>query len=155
VIASFDRFYFQYGYVEIRAQVPKGQGLWPAVWLLAQGADSAEEIDIMEVLGGDPGTVHTTIHYKRPTGQKMVKGYETHGTDFSADFHTYAVDWEWDKIVWFIDGKEVFRVTDHVPHEPMYLIANLAVGGAWPGYPDQTTQFPATFRIDFIRVFTH
>lgn len=155
VIASFDRFYFQYGYVEVRAKVPKGQGLWPAVWLLAQDPNSVEEIDIVEVLGGDPTTVHTTIHYTQPDGHKTAEGFDTHGPDFSADFHTYAVDWEWDKIIWYIDGKEVFRVSDHVPHEPMYIIANLAVGGVWPGEPNNSTVFPVSFLIDTIRVFTH
>jgi beta-glucanase (GH16 family) len=153
IIATFDRFYFQFGYVEVRAKVPKGQGLWPALWLLAQSG-SAEEIDIMEVLGGTPGTVHTTIHYQQPDGKKVVNGHETQGPDFSEGFHTYAVDWQWDKIIWYIDGNEVFRVSDHVSQEPMYLIANLAVGGDWPGYPDRTTQFPAEFVIDYIRVFS-
>ena len=155
MIASFNRFYFQYGYIEIRARVPKGQGLWPGLWLMAQNSQSAEEIDIMELLGQEPSTVYTTIHYKLANMDKGMEGSSIHGPDFSKDFHIYAVDWEWDKIVWYIDDSEVFRVTDHISHEPMYLIANLAVGGLWPGNPDQDTSFPAHFNIDYIRVFTH
>jgi beta-glucanase (GH16 family) len=155
MLASYDHFYFQYGYIEIRAKVPQGKGLWPALWLLAQDPQSAEEIDLMELLGQDPHTVYTTLHYQLDNKDKGVKGASIHGPDFSQDFHIFAVDWEWDKIVWYVDGSEVFRVTDHIPHEPMYLIVNLAVGGLWPGAPDRDTPFPAHFDIDYIRVFTH
>ncbi len=154
MIASNDRFYFQYGYVEIQARAPAGRGLWPAFWLLAQ-AQSAEEIDVMEILGQDPTTVYTTLHYKLANQQKMEEDTHYRGPDFSRDFHTFGVDWEWDKIVWYIDGKEVFRVTDHVPQVPMYLIADLAVGGVWAGPPDASTVFPAAFDINYIRVFMH
>jgi hypothetical protein len=154
MLASYDHFYFQYGYVEIRAKVPQGKGLWPALWLLAQDPQSAEEIDLMELLGHDPHTVYTTLHYQLDNKDKGVKGASIYGPDFSQDFHIFAVDWEWDKIVWYVDGSEVFRVTDHIPHEPMYLIVNLAVGGLWPGAPDRDTPFPAHFDIDYIRVFT-
>jgi beta-glucanase (GH16 family) len=154
MIASSDRFYFQYGYVEIRAKVPKGQGLWPALWLLAQDQKSANEIDIMEVIGKETAVVHTTLHYGvHDGGEKKWEGSTVSGPDFSQDFHTFGVDWQWNKITWYIDGRSVYQVTDHIPREPMFLIANLAVGGNWPGSPDQTTHFPANFYIDYIRVY--
>jgi hypothetical protein len=155
MIASYDRFYFQYGYIEIRAKLPKGRGLWPALWLLAQNPQSAEEIDIMEALGQDPGTIYTTIHFKQQNQAKAKEDASISGPDYSQGFHTFAVDWEWNKIVWYIDGKEVFQVTDHIPHEPMYIIANLAIGGDWAGPPDAATVFPASFDISYIRVFAH
>jgi hypothetical protein len=154
VITSFDRFYFQYGYVEIRAKLPKGRGLWPALWLLAQN-QSADEIDIMELLGDDPKTIYTTLHYRQGNQPTSKLDARIQGQDFSEGYHTYAVDWEWDRIVWYIDGREVFRVNDHIPHTPMYVIADLAVGGEWAGPPDSSTNFPATFNINYIRVFTH
>ncbi len=154
MIASNDRFYFQYGYVEIRARVPAGRGLWPAFWLLSQ-PKGADEIDVMEILGQDPTTVYTTLHYKMANQQEAKQANSFHGTDYSQDYHTFGVDWEWNKITWYIDGNEVFQVTDHVPHVPMYLIADLAVGGAWAGPPDASTGFPATFDIAYIHVFMH
>jgi beta-glucanase (GH16 family) len=155
MIASYDRFYFQYGYIEIRAKLPKGRGLWPALWLLAQNPNSPEEIDIMEALGQDPSTIYTTIHFKQLNQDKAKEDASITGTDYSQAFHTFAVDWEWNKIVWTIDGKEVFQVTDHISHEPMYIIANLAIGGDWAGSPDAATVFPASFDISYIRVFAH
>jgi beta-glucanase (GH16 family) len=153
MIASYDRFYFQYGYIEYRAKVPKGQGLWLALWLLAQDPNSAAEIDVMELIGQEPNRVHMTVHYGSSEGDKGSLGTSVSGPDYSQDFHTYAVDWSWERIIWYIDGQEVYRTTDHVPHEPMYIIANQAVGGDWPGNPNQDTHFPADFEIDYIRVY--
>jgi hypothetical protein len=153
IIASFDRFMFTYGYVEIRARVPKGQGLWPALWLLADNDNSSAEIDMIEILGHEPQRVYTTLHYDDAKGKSQDDGQVYEGLDFSQDFHTFAVDWSPTAVIWFVDGVERFRLTQHVPQEPMYLLANLAVGGEWPGYPDQTTHFPAYFEIDYIRVY--
>ncbi len=154
MIASYDRFYFQYGYVEIRAKMPKGQGVWPALWMLAQDPKYADEIDIIEVLGNQPDKGYASIHYKNADGTRGHFSADVNGPDFSQDFHTFAIQWDYDKVVWYVDGQEVARTTDHVPHEPMYLLANLAVGGVWPGYPNKDTVFPASFDISYIRVFT-
>jgi beta-glucanase (GH16 family) len=153
LIASDSRFTFKYGYIEFRAKVPKGQGLWPALWLLAQDPKSAAEIDVMEILGQKPDRVYTTLHYGMVTDGRGLTGTGTSGPDYSQEYHTYAVDWRKDKIIWYIDGQEVFQATEHIPLEPMYIIANLAVGGDWPGPPSQDTQFPAFFDIKSIHVF--
>lgn len=153
MISSHDNFYFQYGYVEIRAKPPSGPGLWPALWLLTQNPKSASEIDIMEILGQEPNHVYLSTHFATAPGQKGVASADAYGPDFSKDFHTFAVEWDWNQIIWFIDGKEAARTSDHIPHETMYLIANLAVGGTWPGPPNQATTFPANFDIAYIRVF--
>jgi beta-glucanase (GH16 family) len=155
MIASYDLYYFQYGYVEIRAKAPKGKGFWPSLWMLAIDPKSANEIDIMELVGSETDLVHTTLHYGMHAGNIGEEGTSVSGPDFSQDFHIFAIDWQWDKVTWFIDGKEVFQVTEHIPREPMFLIANLAVGGDWPGAPDQNTPFPASFDIDYIHVFIH
>src|SRR5438445_576325 len=73
------------------------------------------------------------------------------GPDFSADFHIFAVDWQPNEIVWYVDGTERFRSNKGIPAMPMYVIANLAVGGDWPGNPDATTRFPGYMDIDYIR----
>jgi hypothetical protein len=93
------------------------------------------------------------MHYHY--GNNGDSGGEWTGPDFSGDWHTYAVDWEPDAIVWYVDGIERRRYTDaaNITNKPMYLIANLAVGGDWPGSPDSTTPLPASYQIDHIRVW--
>ncbi len=81
------------------------------------------------------------------------KGDKFVGPDFTKSYHTYAVDWQPNEIVWYVDGVERFHVTENVPSVPMYILANLAVGGDWPGNPDATTPFPSYMDIDYIRVY--
>lgn len=153
VITSFDSFQFTYGYVEARIRIPSGQGLWPALWLL-DVAGGADEIDIVEFLGHEPNTVYMTLHYADESGEPQGTGDgHYHGADFSADFHTFGVNWSPTEIIWYIDGVEQYRHTHDIPDGPMYLIANMAVGGNWPGPPDDTTRFPAFYEIDYIRIF--
>jgi beta-glucanase (GH16 family) len=149
LIASYDRFSFTYGYLEMRAKVPYGQGLWPAFWTHLNDDNESGEIDVFEFLGHEPNIIHMSYHFPE------LHEYWFNGPDYSQEYHTYAVDWEPDKIVWYIDGVERARATTDIPDEPMYIIANLAVGGEWPGSPDQTTHFPAHFDIDYIRVYQH
>jgi beta-glucanase (GH16 family) len=143
-------FAFTYGYAEARVRVPKGKGLWPAFWLLPVSYDSRPEIDAMEILGDNPSAVHMHFHYA-----DQDVGTTWTGPDFSAGWHTFGVDWEPNAIVWYVDGVERWRFTDAsvIPHEPMYLLANLAVGGSWPGDPDATTPFPSSYDLDYIRVW--
>jgi beta-glucanase (GH16 family) len=148
-------FTFQYGYAEIRARVPAGQGLWPAFWMLPATHESKPEIDVLEILGDDPQTVHMFFHYRDIDGSADKDGSSWTGPDFSKDWHTFAVDWQPEAITWYIDGIERKRYDEitHVPAEPMYLLANLAVGGDWPGPPDSSTLFPSNYEIDYIRVW--
>ena len=149
------KFAFQYGYVEMRAKVPRGQGLWSAFWLLPADQQSRPEIDVMEILGHAPGTVEMHLHYDDATGKKQRQGNEWTGPDLSTDWHVFAVDWQPERLIWYVDGVERWRVSDKaaIPAEPMYLIANLAVGGDCPGAPDAQTPFPSTLLIDYIRVW--
>jgi beta-glucanase (GH16 family) len=150
-------FAFQYGYVEMRAKVPAGKGLWPAFWMLPVTQKSLPEIDIMEVLGDSPNVVEMHIHSIDGHGKELDDGINWRGADFSSDWHTFAIDWQPGAIVWYIDGIERWRYTDQksIPAEPMYLILNLAVGGTWPGNPDASTNFPSDFAIDYVRVWSH
>jgi beta-glucanase (GH16 family) len=154
MVTSFKKFFTTYGYFEMRAKMPMGKGMWPAFWLLPENEEWPPEIDILEVLGHDPHTLYTTLHFKTKEIPHLGNG----GTiptipDLSADYHIYAVDWLPDHIAWYFDGAEVFRVTENIPAQPMYVIANLAVGGNWPGSPNEDTAFPNYFDIDYIRVY--
>jgi beta-glucanase (GH16 family) len=150
VITSYRSFRQQYGYFEIRAKMPKGKGFWPAFWLLPMDR-WPPEIDVLEVLGHQTDVVYLTNHWGADWQHHQSQGQWFQGPDFGSDFHLFGIDWEPDVIIWYVDGVERFRSYIGVPQEPMYLIANLAVGGSWPGYPDSTTPFPSYFEIDYIR----
>lgn len=152
LISNYGNFSQQYGYFEMKARLPKGQGYWPAFWLMPTNPGWPPEIDIMENLGQVTTVVRFTNHYDKDN--KQVSG--TYGSvlpDFSDDFHIFGLLWEKDKLVWYIDNVERFRTDKGIPQEPMYIIANLAVGGSWGGYPDKTTSFPGYMDIDYIRVY--
>lgn len=154
MITTDGHFTFLYGTVRVRAQVPRGKGLWPAIWLLPQNRASGVELDLMENLGSDPHTVYQGVHYVGADGAHQHDGGSYTGPDFSQGFHTFQMDWEPTRIVWSIDGVVVRTCANplEIPHTPMFLIANLAVGGAWPGPPDVTTPFPADFIINMLQV---
>jgi beta-glucanase (GH16 family) len=148
------KFAFKYGYLEMSAQVPRGNGFWPAFWMLPASYKWPPEIDVMEILGNDPTTATMTLHYN--SGRNGLSHTTFTGPDFSAGQHVYGLDWEPNAIVWYIDGVERYRYTtkNRIPNAPMYVIANLAVGG-WPGPPDSTTPFPSEMAVDYIRVYQH
>jgi beta-glucanase (GH16 family) len=151
-----DRLAFQYGYAEIRAKLPTGKGLWPAFWLLPHDQVWPPEIDVMEMVGHDPHTVSMATHWLDENGTHRSAGGKWTGPDFSADWHTFGVDWRPDALIWYVDGVERWRFTDaaHIPAEPMYLVANLAVGGRWAGTPNESTPFPSYFEIAHIKVWS-
>ncbi len=153
IITTQHTFSQQYGYFEIRAKVPQGQGLWPAFWLLHTGLSPWMEIDIFEILGHNPSKVYLSNHW--PDAANKLQGLTRPftGPDFSTGFHIFAVDWRPNYLAWYVDGVKWAETDQHVPAEPMFILANLAVGGKWPGYPDPTTPFPAYFDIDYIRVY--
>ena len=153
MVTTHKKFSFQYGYVEARLKVPAGQGLWPALWLLPEDEHWPPEIDIHEVLGHQISTIYTTLHYTTDGKNHFSSGSSWKGPDFSADFHTIGLLWEPHLIAWTIDGIERFAVTDNIPQEPFYLLANLAVGGDWPGSPNASTVFPSYYDIDYIRIY--
>ncbi len=145
-------FTFTYGRVEVRARLPKGKGIWPAHWMMNAVGTWPPEIDIMEMLGHRPTKIHMTNHFGvHPRNSRHGGYYE--GPDYSADFHTYAIEWTPDEIKWFIDGVERFSTRKYVHDVPFYIILNTAVGGNWPGYPDETTEFPQYHHIDYVRVY--
>jgi beta-glucanase (GH16 family) len=153
IIQSRDHFVQRYGYFEMRARLPQGQGLWPAFWLLPVGNNFPNEIDVMEFLGNPPDTIYTTLHWKDTQGTPLHQTEEYVSSDFTREFHVFAVDWKPDALTWYVDGVAVRKTSENIPEDPMFLLANLAVGGRWPGNPDESTKFPAEMAIDYIRVY--
>lgn len=154
-LTTYNKFRMRYGYIEIRARLPRGRGLWPAFWLLHQhDNDRRPEIDVVEMLGHQPNLVYNTFHWVESGSARRSPSLEVWGPDYSQDFHTYAVKWEPGVLTWYVDGvqQNVFN-NGNVSWEEMYLLVNLAVGGWWPGNPDGSTVFPATMSIDYIRAY--
>jgi beta-glucanase (GH16 family) len=155
-----------YGRFEARIRIPRGQGLWPAFWMLGDNIDAvgwpqSGEIDIMENIGREPATVHGTMHGPGYSGAGGIGGpYNLTRGAFADDFHVYAVEWSADLIRWLVDDFEYFRTTpgsipsgkSWVYDHAFFLLLNVAVGGAWPNDPDATTTFPQTMVIDYVRV---
>jgi beta-glucanase (GH16 family) len=152
---SATRFATTYGFFEIRAKIPSGRGLWPAFWLLPTTHRSKPEIDVMEVIGHRPNYLEMHLHWQDGWGRSRSEGHSIRTDDLSRGWHRYGLLWSPDVIVWYLDGREVWRFTNQsvIPHEPMYVLLNLAVGGNWPGPPDSRTRFPAEFQIDYLRVW--
>ncbi|MBN1426976.1 MAG: glycoside hydrolase family 16 protein [Anaerolineae bacterium] len=148
-------FAFQTGYAEIRARSPQGDGLWAAFWLLPTDLTSKPEIDVMEILGNAPDMLEMHIHYLVDPETADSSGKSWQGIDFSADWHTFAIDWRPDRVVWLVDGVERWRFEEqeYIPATNMYLLLNLAVGGDWPGPPGSDTVFPSYFEVDYVRVW--
>jgi len=142
---------FTYGYVQVVARIPKGDGFWPALWLLPQSQAWPPEIDIMEAYGNNTWQVHFTNH---PVGFSQQTLTLDAGQDLSAGYHTYAVNWEPGSITWYLDGQAEFIVTTGVPDQPMYFIANLALNGT-PGWvnPDASTPNTASFDIKSVQIW--
>jgi beta-glucanase (GH16 family) len=163
-IQTSGKFTQKYGRFEASIKIPKGQGIWPAFWMLGDNIGTnpwpnSGEVDIMENVGKEPNTVYGTIHGPGYSGGNSIGGHRVMGSPLGDAFHTYGVDWSPNLIVWTIDGAEYFRATPAslgghtwVYDHPFFLILNLAVGGQWPGNPDASTSFPQTMLVDYVRV---
>ncbi|MEV6805041.1 glycoside hydrolase family 16 protein [Streptomyces sp. NPDC051132] len=152
------------GRVEIRAKMPTGTGLLPAIWMLGDNGvewPGQGEIDICEVVGGEPRTVYGTAHGPSYFNENGIGGSTTLPADASRAFHIYAVDKRPRRITWSVDGKPYFTLTpsqlpeprDWVFEQDMHLLLNVAVGGDWPGPPDASTPSPATMSVDYVRFY--
>ncbi len=147
-------FSFQYGYVEARANVPAGQGLWSALWMLPVDRSALPEVDIFEVFGQRPSTDHTTTHWNAD-GHAQQLGQARPGPDLSRGWHDFGLEWDSSSLVWYLDGREIWRVTrgEIIPRTEMYLLADLAVGGSFGGPPSASTTFPSSLVFDYVRVW--
>lgn len=159
---------FKYGRVDVRAKLPKGQGIWPAIWLLPTddvfgGWPKSGEIDLVEVVGHEPNVLWGTVHFGPdwPKNKFDNNRYYLQEGDFSEDFHLFSLIWKENEIVWLLDEQQMYQriipellKPENYPfNERFHLILNLAVGGKWPGYPDATTVFPQEMTVDYIKVY--
>lgn len=157
---------FKYGYMEARAKLPTGHGIWPAFWMLGSnikqvGWPLAGEIDILEYIGREPDMVYTTLHTKANHGDK-ANSKKTLFPDIEKGFHTYGVNWTAEKMEFFVDGKSVYtfvppnKSTEVWPYDqPFYFIINTAVGGNFGGPDVDDTIFPQEFIIDYVKVYSN
>jgi beta-glucanase (GH16 family) len=168
-LRTFHKCDWKYGRFDIRAKLPEGKGLWPAIWMLPTdevygGWPASGEIDIMECLGQNPRKIYGTIHFGGPGNQHVYTGssFELQKASFSEDFHVFTLIWDSTKIEWYVDGIQYystskwFTINGNYPapfDQRFYLILNLAVGGNWPGPPDETTIFPQEMIVDYVRVY--
>ncbi len=145
-------FWQTYGYYEMLAKLPLGKGYFPAFWLLPKRVIWPPEIDVFEASGVRPDRVHLgVIAPDKQTADTWINGVVNIGDGL----HAYGIEWTKENIVWFLDGKEVWRRPNSV-NEDMYVLANLAIGNQDPNFipnPDASTPFPGRFEIDYIRVY--
>lgn len=167
-IITKDKRTYQYGRVDIRAALPKGQGIWPALWMLGNnfptvGWPQCGEIDIMEMIGGAgrENTVYGTLHWDNAGSYACTcgdDGYSLSSGTFGDEFHVFSIVWNANTITWYVDNVQ-FHQIDISPAAmsefdlPFFFIFNIAVGGNWPGNPDGSTNFPQHLIVDYIRVF--
>lgn len=160
---------WKYGRFEVRAKLPVGTGLWPAIWMLpteeTYGPWAASgEMDIVESKGQEPAKIHGTLHYGGTWPHNQYSGGEfslSEGT-FAEDFHVFALEWDPEEIRWYVDGTPYFQADSWQSSEhpfpapfdqPFHLVLNLAVGGRFVGPPDESTKFPQQMRVDYVRVY--
>jgi beta-glucanase (GH16 family) len=155
--------------MEVRAKLPKGKGIWPAIWMMPTDNHygnwpNSGEIDIMELLGHEPQRVHGTLHWGDRTKRHLQKGetFDLSGATFADEFHVFGLEWEEGKMSWSVDGKVYQTQKDWHTRDAgfpapfdqrFHLILNVAVGGTWPGNPDEKTEFPAAMVVDWVRVY--
>lgn len=163
-----------YGKFELRAKMPTGQGIWPAIWMMPEDEPfygtwpKCGEIDIMELLGHIPNKLHGTCHFGEPHKESQGTYFLPEGESFGDDYHIYSMEWEPSEIRWYIDGNLYHTANDWYSKDPnqaddytypapfdqdFFLILNISVGGSWPGNPDETTIFPQQMAVDYVRVY--
>lgn len=159
---------FKFGRIDIRAALPKGQGIWPALWMLGSNIDAVGwpacgEIDIMELTGDIPNRVVGTVHYGASTSEHQFisnSRYTTGDESYQDEFHVYSINWENNLIEFLVDGVVYHTITPaslngatYPFNKNQFFIFNIACGGNWPGSPDATTPFPQYMIVDYVRVF--
>jgi len=162
-----EKKFFKFGRIDIRAKLPVGKGLWPALWMLGTNISSVGwpacgEIDNMELIGTYPATVYGTLHWSNMVGIHTSKGsnYSLLSGDFSKQFHVFSLLWVENNLQLYVDDQKYLDISisdvgaDNYPFNAnQFFIFNVAVGGNWPGSPDYTTEFPQRMFVDYIRVF--
>lgn len=165
-ISTKNKKHIKYGRIDVKANVPKGMGTWPAIWLIGEnikenGWPMCGEIDIMEHVGNHEGYFHFSLHSKAFNHKKNNHPtYVYENTNFLEEFHIYRLEWDENSVSFYVD--DIHMATFNKPHDatveqwpfdqPFYLILNLAIGGNWGGYIDDSI-FPVAFKIKSIKVY--
>jgi beta-glucanase (GH16 family) len=151
---------WKYGRFEIKAKLPYGQGLWPAIWMLPTdweygGWPNSGEIDIMEMLGQETTKIYGTIHYSTNNQHAQSGGnYSLKSGTFAQYYHVFAIEWDSTGFNWYVDNTLYYTAKHGQPFDKRFhILLNVAVGGNWPGNPDISTIFPQKMYVDYIRVF--
>ena len=164
-IVTKDKKGIRFGRIDIRAKLPKGKGLWPALWMLGDNFNSVGwpncgEIDIMELVGGETGdnTVHGTIHYDNGGHVYTGGDYTLNNGIFNDKFYVFTIIWDSASITWYVNDiqyhtENIASVDLEELTKSHFFIFNVAVGGDWPGSPDASTTFPQQMVVDYVRVF--
>jgi len=162
-----DKKEYKFSRTDIRAKVPYGQGIWPALWMLGHNIDdkgwpACGELDIMELVGHQPSTTHATVHWGADFSQHNYtgKGYSISDEIFNDRFHVFSIVREFNRVYFYVDDILIFEFSSkdlqgqpNPLNEDYFYIFNIAVGGNWPGSPDESTVFPQFMEVDYIRVF--
>ena len=161
-----DKKIFKFGRIDIRAKMPKGKGIWPALWMLGNNIGTAGwpacgEMDILELLGHEPNKIYGTMHWGANVASHGSKGssYTLSTGSFDQQFHVYSLIWQQNDIRVLVDDVDFVHVTSadvtgtYPFNSDFFFIFNIAVGGSWPGSPDGTTSFPQRMVVDYVRVF--
>lgn len=162
-INTLGRKEFTYGRIDIRAKLPEGQGIWPALWMLGSnfltvGWPRCGETDIMELLGHEPSVTHGAVHWNSNGHVSRTNSFSLANDKFSSGFHVFSIVWTPNRMIWMVDRQQFFSLNraeiPEFPFDlPQFIICNVAVGGNWPGSPDQTTLFPQHMIVDYIKVY--
>jgi len=167
---TLGKFAQAYGRFEARIKIPRGQGIWPAFWMMGDDIAKVEwptcgEIDVMENIGKEPAIVHGTIHGPGYSGAKGISAQFslTAPQTFADDFHVYAVEWEPNTLRFYVDDHLYQTLTSAnlpagtkwVYDHPFFILLNVAVGGPWGGIPDASSVYPQTTLVDYVRVYKH
>ena len=158
---------FTYGRIDIRAKLPVSKGMWPALWMLGSNISTVPwpgcgETDIMELVGSAPSQVTGSMHWQQTGGSEGTYNgnYDLSSGDFSQQFHVFSLIWKQDSVQFLVDdhlyvnGSSANVLSGTYPfNSPFFFIFNVAVGGNWPGPPDNTTVFPQRMFVDYVRVF--
>ncbi|UOQ64923.1 glycoside hydrolase family 16 protein [Hymenobacter volaticus] len=157
---------FQYGRIDVRAKVPKGKGVWPAIWMLGSDIDQNNwprcgEIDIMELRGSRPKELLSTMHFGNSPAEHAYKGTtQVQSNELSNDFHIFSVVRSKNQLRFFLDGQQyyTFASSDASPYpfnNPFFVVLNLAIGGDFDGNPDATTVLPQQMQVDYVRYYQY
>jgi len=167
-INTQNRHSWQYGLVEVRAALPKGKGVWPAIWMMGEnrskvGWPKCGELDIMEYVSQTPKTIFATLHWFDVAG-KAKNGHAKFGRSIECldvqNMHVYALEWDEQQVSMYLDGKCYYNMplaaanaaSGNAFAKPFYILLNLAVGGSWGGAADASV-YPQQFKVDYVRVF--